>query len=234
MYHTLPSASIWSLQRPEQWHPHLFGALVPRLTFEVRRGTCLGLFRTSASWAKAKCKKSKVFLIWKRRQNWLARTSAWWAQAGWAQAGSRPQGSPSPRWSPPSPRTSPCWPPGGDRENDCSWSVSVFLCLMRTHLCCVRDHGDVDVRISPDLLLWDDDLGKKEIVQMFTLGRQIERGQQSKLKRSLLRRWLFMRSCQGPVLRGRPWCWGWGGPSSRCTSPPAQSSSPCRWKVKKF
>lgn len=59
---------------------------------------------------------------------------------------------------------------------------------MRTHLCCVRDHGDVDVRISPDLLLWDDDLGKKEIVQMFTLGRQIERGQQSKLKRSLLRR----------------------------------------------
>ena len=33
---------------------------------------------------------------------------------------------------------------------------------MRTHLCCVRDHGDVDVRISPDLLLWDDDLGKRD------------------------------------------------------------------------
>ena len=32
---------------------------------------------------------------------------------------------------------------------------------MRTHLCCVRDHGDIDVRISPDLLLWDDDLGKR-------------------------------------------------------------------------
>ena len=74
----------------------------------------------------------------------------------------------------------------------------------------------------------------REIVQMFTLGRQRERGQQSKLTCSLLRRWLFMRSCQGPVLRGRPWCWGWGGPSSRCTSPPAPSSSPCRWKVKKF
>ena len=41
MYHTLPSASIWSLQRPEQFHPHPFGALVPRLTSEVRRGTCL-------------------------------------------------------------------------------------------------------------------------------------------------------------------------------------------------
>ena len=39
-----------------------------------------------------------------------------------------------------------------------------------------------------------------------------------------------MFNCQGPVLRGRPWCWGWGGPSSRCTSPPAPSSSPCRWK----
>merc|ERR1719234_3044697 len=27
------------------------------------------------------------------------------------------------------------------------------------NLCCVGDHGDVDVRISSDLLLWDDDLG---------------------------------------------------------------------------
>ena len=36
---------------------------------------------------------------------------------------------------------------------------------MRTHLCCVRDHGDIDVRISPDLLLWDDDLGKREDVK---------------------------------------------------------------------
>ena len=27
------------------------------------------------------------------------------------------------------------------------------------YLCCVGNHGDVDVRISPDLLLWDDDLG---------------------------------------------------------------------------
>jgi len=26
------------------------------------------------------------------------------------------------------------------------------------HLCCVGDHGDVNVRISSDLLLWDDDL----------------------------------------------------------------------------
>lgn len=26
------------------------------------------------------------------------------------------------------------------------------------HLCCVGNHGDVDVRISSDLLLWDDDL----------------------------------------------------------------------------
>ena len=42
MYHTLPSVSICSLQRPEQFHPYLFGALVPRLTSEVRRGTCLG------------------------------------------------------------------------------------------------------------------------------------------------------------------------------------------------
>ena len=36
---------------------------------------------------------------------------------------------------------------------------------------------------------------------------------------------------KSPVLIGRPWCWGWGGPSGRCTSPPDPSSSPCRWKV---
>ena len=34
-----------------------------------------------------------------------------------------------------------------------------------------------------------------------------------------------------PVLKGHPWCWGWGGPSGRCTSPPDRSSSPCRWNV---
>ena len=36
-----PSASIRGPQRPEQFHTHFFGALVPRLTSEVRRGTCL-------------------------------------------------------------------------------------------------------------------------------------------------------------------------------------------------
>ena len=29
----------------------------------------------------------------------------------------------------------------------------------KTHLCCVGNHGNVDVRIPSDLLLWDDDLG---------------------------------------------------------------------------
>merc|ERR1719234_491463 len=32
------------------------------------------------------------------------------------------------------------------------------------NLCCVGDHGDVNVRISSNLLLWDDDLCRKGIL----------------------------------------------------------------------
>ena len=39
-------------------------------------------------------------------------------------------------------------------------SKSRELQLCKAHLCCVGNHGDVDVRISSDLLLWDDDLGE--------------------------------------------------------------------------
>ena len=40
-----------------------------------------------------------------------------------------------------------------------------------------------------------------------------------------------IQNSQSPVLIGHPWCWGWGGPSGRCTLPLDLSSSPCRWKV---
>ena len=42
MYHTPPSTSIWSVQNPEQFHSHLFGALVPRpISWEWVVGTWL-------------------------------------------------------------------------------------------------------------------------------------------------------------------------------------------------
>ena len=45
MYHTPPSTSIWSVQNPEQFHSHLFGALVPwPISWEWVVGTWLAVF----------------------------------------------------------------------------------------------------------------------------------------------------------------------------------------------
>ena len=41
----------------------------------------------------------------------------------------------------------------------CSSIAGISSQNQETHLCCVGNHGDVDVRISSNLLLWDDDLG---------------------------------------------------------------------------
>ena len=41
MYHTPPIMTICKLQKPEKAKTDFFGALVPRLTSEVRRGSCL-------------------------------------------------------------------------------------------------------------------------------------------------------------------------------------------------
>ena len=41
MYHTPPLVAICKLLNLDKAHTHFFGALVPRLTSEVRRGTCL-------------------------------------------------------------------------------------------------------------------------------------------------------------------------------------------------
>ena len=48
----------------------------------------------------------------------------------------------------------------------------------------------------------------------------------------LLLFWDVWDNPKWPVLKGHPWCLGWGGPSGRYTSPPGLSSSLCHWKVK--
>ena len=147
---------------------------------------------------------------WGQTRHWLARTFAWSAPAGWDRAGSQPQGLQSPPLLQPLLQTSLCLPPTTGKK------------LVQGHW--ISEINDLLVLCRRPWWRKCQNFFRPASVGWWSAERV-------GVKLWKATNWMKIKIQKLPVLKGHPWCLGWGGPSGRCTSPPDRSSSPCRWNV---